>query len=172
VVGQGNKAARFFIWLQELIKNRSIKYAGYGHVIIMTHRDETGRPWGIEASTHGIGWTNLEKRHGTYGLTNVDQPKTNEQRQKIIDLLTQLLGSKYDYTAYLRFVLTSLGMSPEWTWLDEYTDTDIPPSFICSAVADFEYEVNHLPNPGGDKVTRYTTPADWARWIDTRGWEQ
>lgn len=165
----GNRWFRLAVWLDTVLTTRSKVYARYGHVAVYHHEDDAGRKWAIEAAPHGIGWRDITSWEGQYGLSNADQPKTDEQRTKITALLEQLIGSRYDYSAYLHFALESLGISP--SWIREYSGEKLPASYVCSAVADFIYEVCLLANPGGDAETRFTKPADWARFMDRREWE-
>lgn len=169
VVKMGGWFLRALIWVQAFITMRSLKYVNYGHVIVVDHLDAEGRLWGIEARPGGIGWSDLDKRSGQYGISNSDQPKTDLVRAKLTQVMQQLLGTRYDYTAYLEIALQTLGITPQWT---DFQGNDVPVQFICSAVADYVYEEENLPNPGGFEITRFTTPAQWASFIDKRQWEQ
>lgn len=159
---------RLLIWIQAVFTGLA-KYRKGGHIIVVSHRDAEGRLWGIEGRPGGIGWTLMDKRNGQWGMANVDQPKTEEQRTKIVAVMTELLGSKYDYEAYLNIAFATLGITKNWT---DYKDNDVPIHFICSAVADYVYEDVGLLNPGGLEVTRFTTPAQWAEFIGEKQWER
>jgi hypothetical protein len=167
IVKMGIWIVRVMIWIQATFTGRS-KYREAGHIIVVSHRDNEGRLWGIEGRPGGIGWANLDKRNGEWGLSNVEQPKTAEARIKLVDSMKALLGTKYDYPAYLKLAMDMVGISPRWT---DWNDKDVPTSYICSAVADQIYENEGLANPGGLRITRFTTPAEWAEFIDTKGWE-
>lgn len=167
IVEMGIWIVRVMIWVQALFTGKA-KYSKAGHIIVVSHVDSDGRLWGIEGRPGGIGWADLSKRNGKWGVSNVDQPKTAEMRVRLVDSMTALLGSKYDYPAYLKLAMDMVGITPRWTV--EYTEEDVPVSYICSAVADQIYEANGLPNPGGNNNTRFTTPADWAQFVDTKGW--
>jgi hypothetical protein len=166
----GNKWAERTEWVFSVVTMRTKKYGHYGHIAVYHHEDAAGRKWAIEAAPGGIGWRDISSWDKGFGLSNHEQPKTDEQRGKICALLEELLGSKYDYSAYLHFALESLGISPEW--IREYNGEKLPASFVCSALADFIYEVCLLPNPGGDAETRFTTPAKWAEFIDRKAWQR
>jgi len=166
VVEMGIWIVRVLIWIQAILSGRA-KYRDAGHVIVVTHRDPEGRLWGIEGRPGGIGWTDLTKRNGKWGLSNHEQPKTAEVRVKLVDAMIALLGSRYDYPAYLTIAMQTVGITPHWT---DWDDKEVPSSYICSAVADQIYETECLPNPGGKYVTRYTTPAEWAEFIDNKEW--
>lgn len=167
IVEMGIWIVRVMIWIQAVLTGRA-KYSKAGHIIVVTHRDDKGVLWGIEGRPGGIGWANLDKRDGKWGLSNHDQPKTAEVRARLVYAMEALLGKPYDYPAYLKLTMDLVGISPRWT---DWNDEEIPTSYICSAVADQEYENEGLANPGGSKITRFTTPAEWAFFVDTKGWE-
>lgn len=169
IVEMGIWIVRVMIWIQALFTGKA-KYSKAGHVIVVSHRDNEGRLWGIEGRPGGIGWADLDKRNGKWGLSNVDQPKTAEVRVKLVDSMVALLGAPYDYPAYLKLALDLAGITTRWT--REYSDDELSVSYICSAVADQIYEANGMPNPGGNSNTRFVTPADWAYFIDNREWEK
>lgn len=166
----GNVWARRLVWLHTILTMKSKQYARYGHVAVYVKRDELGRHWVIEAAPHGIGWRDISSWDGTFGMSNVDQPKSDEQRTKIVSLLEELIGNRYDYSAYFHFALESVGITPQW--IREYDGKVLPASYVCSALADFIYETVLLANPGGDAETRFTTPAEWARFVGNREWER
>jgi hypothetical protein len=167
VTEMGIWIVRVLIWIQAVLTGKA-KYAKGGHVIVVTHRDEQGRLWGIEGRPGGIGWAELDKRNGQWGLANAEQPKDAAQRSKIVETMKTLLGTKYDYDAYLQIALSTVGINTDWT---DFRGEDVPVHFICSAVADYVYEDVGLANPGGMKVTRLTTPALWAQFIEEKEWE-
>ncbi len=171
VVPQGNFWLRLLIGIGEGLRGHSFKYSKYGHVIVVHHVDEIGRLWGVEATPTGVGWRILDTFDGHFGLSNAEQPKTCAQRDRIVALLGKAVGSRYDYSAYIRLALEAIGITPQWTWLNEYSDTEVPPSWVCSALADWEYEQIGLANPGGGSITRFTTPDEWAKFIDKKEWE-
>jgi hypothetical protein len=162
IVEMGIWIIRVLIWIQAFLTGKS-KYSKSGHVIVVTHRDLVGRLWGIEGRPGGIGWAQLDKRNGKWGLANVDQIKSAAQRSKIVETMKSLLGTKYDYDAYLQIALQTIGLNTSWT---DFRGNDVPAHFICSAVADYVYEDVELANPGGKKVTRLTTPAEWGEFIE------
>jgi hypothetical protein len=168
IVEMGIWIIRVLIWIQALFSG-NFKYRKGGHVIVVSHVDEAGRLWGIEGRPGGVGWTDLSKRNGQFGLSNVEQIKTDEQREIIVGTMKQLLGARYDYEAYLDIALATVGITAQWT---DYNGEDVPIQFICSAVADYVYEEVGLANPGGAELTRYVTPALWAKFCTTKEWEQ
>lgn len=166
VTGMGVWIIRVLIWIQAVLTGNA-KYRKGGHIIVVTHTDSEGRLWGIEGRPGGIGWAQLDKRNGSWGMSNVDQPKTDDQRAKIVNVMKELLGSKYDYGAYVAIALNTIGINTNWT---DFKGDDVPVHFICSAIADYVYEDVGLENPGGLKITRFTTPAEWAAFIGGTEW--
>lgn len=169
IVKMGNWFLRVLIWIQAFVTMKSPRFANYGHVAVVDHFDTEGRLWGIEARPKGIGWRLMDTYNGKYGVSNKDQPKTLGARVKLVEMMQQLMGMKYDYTAYLEIALSTLGINKTWK---DFTGNDIPVSFICSAVADYVYEEENLPNPGGFEITRFTTPAQWAKFCIKKEWEE
>lgn len=157
---------RILIWIQAVLTGHA-KYGKSGHIIVVSHRDTEDRLWGIEGRPGGVGWVNMDKRNGKWGLSNVDQPKSDEDRYVIVETMKQLIGTRYDYLAYLDLALATIGITPQWT---DFVGNDVPEHVICSAVSDYVYETRGLPNPGGKEITRYTTPANWAEFIDKKAW--
>jgi hypothetical protein len=162
IVAMGVWIIRWLIYVQSFLTGRA-KYKESGHVIVVTHRDDQNRLWGIEGRPGGVGWAQLDKRNGKWGIANTDQPKDAAQRSKIVETMKSLLGTKYDYDAYLQIALQTIGINVSWT---DFQGNQVPTHIICSAIADYVYEDVGLANPGGMKVTRLTTPAQWAEFID------
>lgn len=168
VVKMGIWIIRALIWIQATLTGK-FKYRDGGHIIVVSHRDDEGRLWGIEGRPGGVGWVLVDKYAGSWGVANVDQPKSDEDRYVIVETMKQLLGTKYDYLAYLDIAFQTLGITKNWT---DFKGDDVPPHVICSAIADYVYEIRKLPNPGGYSVTRFTVPAQWYEFIDKKQWNQ
>jgi hypothetical protein len=141
-------------------------FSNYGHVVIAKGRDEQKRYWGIQASPSGVGWVDLAKYDGKPILVNSEQPKTPAARTSVIEAMPQLIGSHYDYGAYVIFALEAIGVTPEWTDLE--SGKDVPPHFVCSALAAYLYRRNNLACPLGP--IRLVRPGDWAKWTSLKGW--
>ena len=166
VTEMGVWIVRVLIWIQALMTGKA-RYSRGGHVIVVTHTDDQNRLWGIEGRPGGIGWARLDKRNGKWGMSNAEQPRDMAQRSRIVETMKMLLDTKYDYGAYIQIALNTMGINVDWT---DFQGNDVPSHFICSAVADYVYEELGLPNPGGFKITRLTTPAEWAEYIDKKQW--
>lgn len=156
-------------WLIKLqaILSGGWKYRQAGHVVIVDHTDSENRVWGIEARADGIGWLDLSKFSGKWYVVNNEQPRTTEVDTRLVTIAREMLGKPYDYMSYLDIALQTLGISDKWT---DFKGNDIPPHFICSALADYVYEKAGLPNPGSFEITRFTTPWQWFRFIDKKQW--
>lgn len=141
-------------------------FSKYGHVVIAKGRDEQKRYWGIQASPSGVGWVDLAKYDGKPIVVNSEQPKPLAARTSVVEAMSQLIGSHYDYGAYVIFALETIGITPQWT--DTESGKVIPPHFVCSALAASLYDDAGLPRPPG--LMRLIRPGDWAKWTSLRGW--
>ena len=140
------------------------------HVIIAHHVDEHGTFWGIEARPGGVGWIDLKKVTGPkhpYSIANTSQPKSPEQRQQVSDAATAMLGTAYDWRGIGLAAMNAIGLETIWDRFD--TEAGPPTHVVCSALADYVYDLVGLRSPG-QRYGRTTTPGDWAWWITERGW--
>lgn len=138
------------------------------HVVIYTHRDETGRPRGLEGRPSGFGWCNLSGYLADpASIANTDQPKTQEQRDKVVRLATAAVGIPYDWAAILAMAAGSAGLPFR---LKEWPEDGVPSHVVCSSSGDYFYEAAGLSNPGGYMKTRGTDPQDWAEFITKKLW--
>lgn len=145
------------------------------HVIVVHHRDDAGTLWGIEARPGGVGWVDVAaavRASGRYSLNNVEQPKSDMQRQSICDAVAGMIGTPYDWTGIALAGMDAIGAQKLWrerTCLEQLK-LDVPPAHvICSSLADWAYDRVQLASPGliGG---RSTTPGDWARFIMEEAW--
>lgn len=142
------------------------------HVIVVTHRDLLGVLWGIEARADGVGDVDLTRRlKSAWVLANPHQPKTPSQRAKVVDTVRAMRGTPYDWEAILGDGMAALGIDRFWRPADFPAAGRLPYAVVCSALADYAYQAATLPSPGGNVGGRFTTPADWDAFIETRGWE-
>jgi hypothetical protein len=140
------------------------------HVIIVHHVDPlTGRWVGIEGRPSGVGWTDVTARL-THPLTNANtfQAKTGEQRYLVATAAEALVGTAYDWGAIAEAArqATRLRVRAAAEWPEDAT----PGAVICSAFADWAYERVGLANPGGQSMTRFTTPGHWDRFMIDGEW--
>lgn len=152
------------------------KLKGYGstwnHVVIAHHIDKAGTWWGIEGRPNGgIGWRDLHRSGyltDPATLSNAGQPRTEPQRDLIVDAAEALLHNGqpigYDWSA---IVVDGLQMvDPLYRMRDQW-GPGVPTHVVCSSMADWVYEHLGLANPVAD---RYCTPADWAEFILNGVW--
>lgn len=145
------------------------------HVIVVHHRDEAGILWGVEGRPGGVGWRDLSGPLA-WKLTNANnrQPKTDEQRDHIADIMIQMLGRPYDWLGIAEATRQALNATWGLSLAGEWRDGQTPGQVVCSSLADYAYESAGLSNPGGQRITRATTPGDWdqfmidgtPQWID------
>ena len=144
----------------------------WNHVIVASHIDDAGIYWGVQGQPGVVGWVDLRPYlKGDAYLANEEQPKTEEQRKTILDALTPLVGkASYDWTAIAVSAGVAAGAASSitslWRWSGQW-GKEVPGALICSALADYGYERAGLATPKSD---RYCTPADWATFIERRGW--
>lgn len=138
------------------------------HVIVAHHADTAGTLWAIEARPGGVGWVDVAELAEGHLLSNVDQPKTDVQRQQVCAAAEGLLGVGYDWAAIGMDVVEALSL--ERLWRDHPWGDRPPAHIVCSALASWTYARAGLAGPAAP--WRTTTPGDWSEFVLTRGWEQ
>jgi len=139
------------------------------HVALFTHVDSEGFPRGLEGRPGGFGWVNLTAYLADAGtISNADQPKTGEQRDKVVRLATASISIPYDWKAIIAMAAGAAGLPFR---LQEWPEDGVPSQMVCSSAADYFYEAAGLPNPGGYAKTRGTDPADWAEFVVGKLWQ-
>jgi hypothetical protein len=168
--GWFKKLIRFFIQLQAWLTGAP---ARQDHVAILTHQDQAMNWWCIEGKPSSVGYVRADKylRHESL-VTNAEQSKTDEQRDLIVKVATELLGTPYDWEAILTLGVRAARVSRLWDLAvaKDWGETEIPVHVICSSLADLAYERAGLASPGGTTGTRFTRPTDWVRFCDDREW--
>jgi hypothetical protein len=175
VTGDWKKnATRWFIELQSKLTGRT---APQDHVAILSHQDASGNWWCIEGKPSSVGYVLAKKylEHPSL-VTNVDQPKTDEQRALIVQVAKEMLGAPYDWSAIITLGARAARVNQLWDRLfarhwGDWDDDEIPVHVICSSLADLAYEKAGLVSPGGTRGTRFTRPADWTHFCQRRLWE-
>jgi hypothetical protein len=141
------------------------------HVIIVHHWDAAHNSWvGVEGRPGGVGWVDLTDRLKA-PLTNANnkQPKTEAQRYLIAKAAESLLGAPYDWQAIAEDARQAAHL---WRAVAvEWQGDAVPGQVVCSSFADWAYERVGLANPGGNSVTRFTTPAGWDQFIMKGQWK-
>jgi hypothetical protein len=142
------------------------------HVIVVHHRDDAGTLWGIEGRPGGVGWVDMTAvMRSRLTSTNAAQPKDLRARATIASAVEAAIERPYDWGAIAQAAAESLRIDRLWRSPEFREDGLVPAGVICSALADWAYERAGLASPGGAGRTRYTTPADWDLFIQSRGWE-
>jgi hypothetical protein len=142
------------------------KASNDNHVALVHHRDPAGTLWVIEARPGGVGWADAEQYDNPYLLTNVEQPKTGDQRRQVCTLAVGMLRVGYDWAAIGMDAAQALHLDGLWRVKDF---GDAPPAHVvCSSLVAWLYRKAGLAEPAGRQRT--TIPADWADWILRRGW--
>lgn len=143
----------------------------HNHVAIVHHLDAAGVLWGIEGRPGGVGWVDMAQYLADpYSLSNNGQPKTDDQRSKVAEAAYSMLKVPYDWSAIATDALKALRLDRLWQ-VKDYGEA-VPGQVVCSSLADYIYARVGLASPGltdGDGV-RFTTPADWDAFIDTKAW--
>lgn len=139
------------------------------HVIVVHHKDPKGLWWGLEGKPGGVGYIALTRRvlRAPYVISNTEQPKTEEQRFMIAKAAERLIGTPYDWAGIAIDGLEALGVNL-WDTFGEW-GPEPPGHVVCSAFADWCYDVVGLPSPGRE-FDRTVTPGDWAKFIIERNW--
>jgi hypothetical protein len=146
--------------------------SGCNHAIIVHHRDPATGHWiGIEGRPGGVGWVDITTRLSS-PITNAnnDQPKTEAQRYLVATAAERLLGIPYDWVAILADSLEAARLEEVYRHQWEFKEDGLPGHVVCSAFADWAYETVGLPNPGGNKQTRFTFPGHWDRFMTKKEW--
>lgn len=136
------------------------------HIAVAHHADARGTLWGIEGRPGGVGWADCSLYLGSpFTLANDGQPKTLDQRKKICDTMSALLGTPYDWEAIVADGMADLGMRvPGW---DPSWHGTVPGHVVCSSSAAYAYAAAGLACPAGDRLVQ---PADWDAFILARAW--
>jgi hypothetical protein len=144
----------------------------HNHAIFVYRRDELNVLWGIAAEADGVKQVDLTGTlRSRWLLSNADQPKTPAQREQLCAVMAAAVGTKYDWGAIVHDGLEALRIDHFWRRAEFPEDGRLPYGTVCSALVDWGHERVGLANPGGNTVTRYTSPGDWDQFILTRAWE-
>jgi hypothetical protein len=133
------------------------------HVAIVHHKDAKGEWVCVEGRPGGVGWTPAAKYLASpWTLSNVRQPKTEEQRDAIVAATQALIGRPYDWAGIALDAAQALGIDIPSRWVGQWDAAQV----VCSSLAAFAYNEVGLGRPAG--VLRTITPGDWADFIISR----
>lgn len=133
------------------------------HVAVVHHRDDAGTWWAIEARPGGVGYANAKHYlDSPYTMNNAGQPKTDEQRLKIAEVIGGMLGTPYDWRGIVADGM--IAINARALWAEDWNGEGPPAQVVCSSLAAWVYRSVGLEFPTFHPV-RFTTPADWERLI-------
>jgi hypothetical protein len=153
------------------------KLPASGHVVVVTHQDDTGRWLGIEGRPSSVGVCDVTRYltdrrvRGNHG-----QPRPNDVGQEATFLAScaKSLGLAYDWVAIAEDTLDAVrlhDLSEQidvlWRWPAK--DGELPGHVVCSSLAAMLYAAVGWAHPdvGSERVCE---PADWWQWNDGEGW--
>jgi hypothetical protein len=141
----------------------------WNHVLVVMPTDEHGRRWAIEGRPGGVGWRDLDAAgylEDPQTLSNVDQPKSDAQRDIVCDTMEALAARHvpYDWPAIAMEVVREV--APMWGWNDAWGQ-GAPTGLICSSAADLACQKAGLKTPA---YARYCAPWDWAAFDQRKAW--
>jgi hypothetical protein len=170
-----NPLVRLSAWAISLGARMRHEPTEWQHVIVAHHTDAAGTPWGIQGQPGVVGWADLRPWLAMpETISNAAQPKTDEQRAAICAALLPMVGlASYDWVAIMADAasavtpkVAAMVIEPLWKKLDVW-GPGVPGHVICSSLADWAYEQVGLDTPSPDRTC---TPADWAAFMQARGW--
>lgn len=146
-----------------------------------------GRPrwWGIEGRPGGVGWRDLTKvlaRKNSW--SNAGQiaaeshrwqpsgwiPATEQETRFLLaTYFERLLKIPYDWEAIGAHARVAL-RAHHIRKLREWREGEFPAEVVCSSGMDAAMEEVHLTNPGGNAVTRLTSPAQFLTFFLDAPW--
>lgn len=158
--------SRLMRWLSYAMwwRYRKSRTWRWNHVAVMHHTDEAGIPWAIEAKPGGVGWRNAATI--TDFIDNRDQPKTPAQRGEVCSISLALIKTQYDWNAIEQNAMHALEAEVDVRWDMPWDGAEPPAQVICSSLEAYSYAKVGLAGPH----SWLSTPPDWARFIQSKGW--
>lgn len=146
----------------------------WNHVVVVSHQDDHGTWWGIEARPGKVGWTSsadmLRYMTSPKTIDNARQEKPFELRQQIVHtVITLLNGPTYDWNAIIDNAALALRIKVLWRTPDIDTGK-IPTHVICSSLAAWVYARCDAAYPTYSRL-RDVSPGDWAKFIIDGGYD-
>lgn len=140
------------------------------HIVGVHHVDSANTMWGIEGRPGGVGWVDVQRYftgpYGDYAVSNVLQPKSPEQREKLCAIMEQLLKVGYDWDAIAQDAIEDLHIPLLWHSNLSLTS---PAHVVCSSLYAWAYRTAGLAYPIQVNV-RNIQPASWTQFILEEGW--
>ena len=139
------------------------------HIVVVHHQDPNGVVWGVEGRPGGVGWADLTKyQRDPATVTNALQPKSNEQRIQVAQIIVQMLGTPYDWAGIAVDAARDLRI-PD-LFAENWHGQGTPGHVVCSSLAAWAYGKVGLPHPD-PKGERYCQPDDWTLWNRKQAWK-
>lgn len=163
------KGVSFWIKLGALLKGHS---AAHNHVVVVSHVDDAGTYWGIEARSGGVGWVDLAQyldSPRTVSNAGLDPNRTIEDRQKVVEIVKGMLGTKYDWSGIVELAMRAINADYLWKAKDFGAD-EVPAHVVCSALAAWAYAHVDWRRPPGNP--RFVTPGEWDDFLNELEFEQ
>lgn len=147
---------------------------GWNHVVVASHRDCTGSFWGVEGKPSRVGEVVIDRRLvDRWSLANWQQPKTDRQREAIVEVVRGMLGRPYDWTAIVRDAMATIHAPLLWAMKGWGSNVGVPTHVVCSSLATYAYRQAGVPAPAGvEGGGRWCTPWHWAQWVIREEWGQ
>lgn len=163
------KGVSFWIKLGALLKGNS---AAHNHVVVVSHVDDAGTYWGIEARSGGVGWVDLAQYMNSPRTTSnagLDPDRTIEDREKVVEIVKGMLDKKYDWSAIVELAMRAIHADDLWAAKD-FDEKTVPAHFVCSALAAWAYDHVGWRRPNGNP--RFVTPGMWDDFLNELEFEE
>jgi hypothetical protein len=135
--------------------------------IAVVHHVTDGVTWCIEGAAGGVGWRDAQDYlESPWTVTNIDQPKTEEQRKLVCDALVAAIGTPYDWNAVAQDAAEALHLP---VLFSERISKKVPGHVVCSSLAEWAYMRGDLDRPQVADIAN-TFPSDWVQFCILRQW--
>ena len=154
--GTAARLIRFGAALRELVTGNAEPNMD-NHIAVAHHTDKAGTLWCLEGRPGGVGWRDARDYLASpWTVSNVGQPKTDEQRKTVTDGAVAMIGTAYDWEGIAADAALAIGLDfrPRFG--------QVPGHVVCSSLAAWLYGKAGLAKPDGD---REVSPADWLTFI-------
>jgi hypothetical protein len=159
--GLAARTIRFGAALRELLTGTSAPNLD-NHIAVVHHKDKAGTLWCVEGKPGGVGWRDAKAYlRSPWTVTNVNQPKTTEQRKLVCSGALALIGTPYDWAAITADAAADLDLGALW---HPAFGGEVPGHVVCSSLAEWLYLKAGLPCPRQEGA-REIQPADWVAFM-------
>lgn len=141
------------------------------HIVIVDSVQDNGIIVGVEGRPGGVGRVDVSRYftgvNGDFTVANVDQPKTDDQRNTVVTVMRQMIKVNYDWDAIAEDALVDLDIPQLWN--EKWHGTSVG-HVVCSSLAAWGYHKASLAAPKQEDM-RHIQPANWTEFILTEGWK-